>query len=79
MIFILILLITKYNDFDNVVCDSSKYVIENNVICKWDDQLREQYIMEFNVDEINILKQQFINVLQGIDHVTQHIVDYIYI
>ena len=35
--------IPKCNDFDNVVCDRSKYVIENNVICKWDDQLREQY------------------------------------
>ena len=49
-------LITKYNDFDNVVCDRSKYVIENNVICKWDEQLREQYTMEFNVDEINTLQ-----------------------
>ena len=56
--------ITKYNDFDNVVCDHNKYVIENNVICKWDEQLWEQYTMEFNVDEINTLQQQFINVLQ---------------
>ena len=47
--------ITQYNDFDNVVCDRSKYVIENNLICKWDDQLREQYTMEFNVDKINTL------------------------
>ena len=30
-------MITKYNDFDNAVCDRSKYVFENNVICKWDD------------------------------------------
>ena len=29
--------ITKYNDFDNVVCERSKYVIENNVIYKWDE------------------------------------------
>ena len=71
--------ITKYNDFYNVVCDLSKYVIENNVICRWDKQLREQYTMEFNVDEINTLQQQFIYVLQGIDHVTQHIVDSLYI
>ena len=35
--------------------------------------------MEFNVDEINTLQQQFTNVLQGIDHVTQHIVDSLYI
>ena len=39
----------------------------------------EQYTMEFNVDEINTLQQQFTNVLQGIDHVTQHIVDSLYI
>ena len=39
-------LITKYNEFDNVVCDRRKYVIENNVICKWDEQLRMQYTME---------------------------------
>ena len=71
--------ITKYNDFDNVVCDRSKFVIENNVMCKWDAQLMEQYTMEFDVDEINILQHQFINVLQGIDHVTQHIVDSLYI
>ena len=45
--------ITTYNDFDNVVCDRSKYVIENNVICKWGDQLREQFTMKFNIDEIN--------------------------
>ena len=70
--------ITKYNDFDNVVCDRSKYVIENNVICKWDEQLIKgavQYSMEFNVDEINTLGHEFKNVLQGIDHVTQHIAD----
>ena len=72
-------MITKYNDFDNVVCDRSKYVNENNVICKCDEQLREPYTMEFNVDDINTLQEQFINVLQGIDHVTQHIVDSLYI
>ena len=71
--------ITKYNDFDNVVCDRSKYAIENNVLCKWDAQLREQYTMEFNVDEINTLQHEFKNLLQGIDHVTQHIVDSLYI
>ena len=35
--------------------------------------------MDFNVDEINTLKHQFINLLQGIDHVTQIIVDSLYI
>ena len=35
--------------------------------------------MEFNLDEINTLQQQFINVLHGIDHVTQDIVDSLYI
>ena len=44
-----------------------------------DELVREQYKVEFNVDEINTLQQEFINVLQGSDHVTQHIVDSLYI
>ena len=70
--------IIKYNDFDHVVCDRSKYVTENNVICRWDEQLREQYTMEFIVDEINTLQHEFKNVLQGINHGTQHIVNSLY-
>ena len=33
-------MITKYNDFDNVAGDRSKYVIENNVICKYVEELK---------------------------------------
>ena len=48
-------IVTHHNEVENVTADNGNYNIKNNVSCKWNEQLREQYILAFNIEEIEKL------------------------
>ena len=60
---------TDYDKIDNVIADNSKYIIKDNVTCKWNELLSEQYTLAFDIEESkkNINK---ISTLHKISHVT---------
>ena len=50
-------IVTHHNEVENVTADNGNYNIKNNVTCKWNEQLREQYTLAFNIEEIeNFIK-----------------------
>ena len=52
------------------------YNIKNNVTCKWNEQLREQYTLAFNIEEIEKLHLEFRNILHKISYVTQDMINF---
>ena len=50
-------IVTYHNEVENVTADNGNYNIKNSVTCKWNEQLREQYTLAFNIEEIeNFIK-----------------------
>ena len=45
-------IVTHHNEVENATADNGNYDIKNNVTCKWNEQLREQYTLAFNIEEI---------------------------
>ena len=45
-------IVTHHNEVENVTANNCNYNIKNNVTCKWNEQLREQYTPAFNIEEI---------------------------
>ena len=52
-------IVTHHNEVENVTADNGNYNIENNVTCKWNEPLREQYTLAFNIEEIEKLHLEF--------------------
>ena len=49
------IIVTEYNDVENDNADNSNYTIKNNVTCKWNEQLNEQYTLAFDIEAIEKL------------------------
>ena len=69
---------THHNEVENVTADNGNYNIKNNVICTWTEQLREQYTLSFNIEEIQKLHSEFKNILHKISYVTQDMINSLY-
>ena len=71
-------IVTHHNEVENVTADNGNYNIKNNVTCKWNEQLREQYTLAFNIVEIEKLHLEFKNILHKISYVTQDMINSLY-
>ena len=43
-------IVTYDSEVENFTAHNANYNIKNNVTCKWNEQLREQYTLAFNID-----------------------------
>ena len=59
--------------------NNSDFIVKNNTRCKWNDKLSNEYILSFNIDQINNLNVQLKNTLSSMSHVTHDIIDSLYV
>ena len=63
----------------NDCIDNSKYSVSNNVRCKWNEDMSEQYTLAFNLETIENLQTHLRNTIFNMSQVTQDIIDNMYI
>ena len=58
--------------------DNSKYYVDNDIMCRWNDELREEYTSSFNMTDINLLQAQLSNMLLHMTAISDDVIDSLY-